>query len=300
MEQTSSERPESKQQQTQKVYPEKQQKPQQKTGMVSIRQNFSEESENLINQLINNLYFGYYTCTSMAYYFDRAEIGLFGLADFFKWCSLEAYQCARLLADYIVVRGGEVEFETIKKPEKNEWGTPLDALQYLIDLKKVINQQVLKVHTNACEQVDPHLTDFLESTILRPLVEFLRKVGVLVANLERAGPRLGEYQFNKDLELHLREIMRDTKLSYSQLPITAVGSPVGVGGFVSHHGHMPSFNPYVSPVVSQSSPVGPATYLPGVGLSTIAGSTPNFNLADVINLVSNIGLSNPMSRSSII
>lgn len=160
----------------------------------------------------------------------------------------------------------------------------------------MINQQVLKVHTNACEQVDPHLTDFLESTILRPLVEFLRKVGVLVANLERAGPRLGEYQFNKDLELHLRDIMRDSRLSYSQLPITAVGSPVGVGGFVSPHGHVPSF----SPAVSQSSPVGPATYLPGVGLSTIAGSNPNFNLADVIHLVSNIGLSNPMSRSRII
>lgn len=104
---------------------------------VSIRQNFSDESENLINQLINNLFFGCYSCTSMAYYFDREDIGLFGMADFFRWCARDSYQCCRLLMDYIVVRGGEVEFDTIKKPEKTEWGTSLEALEYLIDLKKV-------------------------------------------------------------------------------------------------------------------------------------------------------------------
>ena len=104
---------------------------------VTIRQNFSDESENLINQLINNTFFAAYTCTSMAYYFDREDIGLFGMADFFRWCARESYQCCRLLMDYIVVRGGEVEFDTVKKPEKNEWGTPIEALEYLIDLKKV-------------------------------------------------------------------------------------------------------------------------------------------------------------------
>lgn len=74
----------------------------------------------------------------MAYYFDREDIGLFGMADFFRWCARESYQCCRLLMDYIVVRGGDVELDTIKKPEKTEWGTPLEALEYLIDLKKVL------------------------------------------------------------------------------------------------------------------------------------------------------------------
>lgn len=143
----------------------------------------------------------------------------------------------------------------------------------------MINQQVLKVHNQACEQVDPHLTDFLETVILRPLVEFIRKVGVLVSNLERAGPKLGEYQFNKDLELHLQQVMRDVKVSYhSQLPLTAVGAPVppvipGIG----------------APGVSLVSPVGPVNYLPNIGMSTLSGSTPNFNLTDVIHLISNFG-----------
>jgi len=214
----------------------------------------------------------------MTYYFDREDIGLFGMANFYRWCAREGYQCARLLMDYLVVRGGEVQFKTIKKPEKDEWGTPLEALEYLIDLKKVINQQVLKAHSVGCENNDAHLKDFLETVILRPLVEFLRKVAVLITNLDRAGSKLGEYEFNKDLELYLLDIMRDVKVS--QLPITAVGAPFPqvssslVGSLLT-----PSLAP------STVSPLGPSTYVPGFN-----ATTPNFNLADVINLMSNIGL----------
>lgn len=214
----------------------------------------------------------------MAYYFDREDIGLFGMANFYRWCAREGYQCARLLMDYLVVRGGEVQFKSIKKPEKDEWGTPLEALEYLVDLKKVINQQVLKVHSVGCEGNDAHLKDFLETVILRPLIEFLRKVAVLITNLERAGSKLGEYQFNKDLELYLLDLMRDVKVSH--LPITAVGAPVPqvstgpVGSLLTASLAPPTM-----------SPLGPSKYAPGYG-----APSPNFNLADVINLISNIGL----------
>lgn len=145
---------------------------------------------------------------------------------------------------------------------------------------------MLKVHSQACDQVDPHLTDFLETVILRPLVEFIRKVGVLVANLERAGPKLGEYQFNKDLELHLQQVMRDVKVSHSQLPITAVGAPVPP--------LTPSFigTPNISPTWSGS-----------INLPNTTGWTPGFNLTDVIHSISNFGLGGPtnfMGRSRIL
>jgi len=217
----------------------------------------------------------------MTYYFDRQDIGLFGMANFYRWCAREGYQCSRLLMDYLVVRGGEVQFQTIKKPEKNEWGTPIQSLEYLLNLKKSINQQVLKVHSVACESKDAHLNDFLETVILRPLVEFVRKVAVLIVNLERAGPKLGEYQFNKDLELYLLELMRDVRVSH--LPVTAVGAPV----------------PHLStgPIGSLLTPsLAPSTVSPignyGFGVS----STPNFNLSDVISLISNIGLTSMPSH----
>jgi ferritin len=220
----------------------------------------------------------------MAYYFDREDIGLFGMANFYRWCAREGYQCARLLMDYLVVRGGEVQFKTIKKPEKDEWGTPLESLQYLVDLKKVINQQVLKVHSSACESNDAHLRDFLETVLLRPLVEFLRKVAVLITNLERAGTKLGEYQFNKDLELYLLDIMRDVKVS--NLPITAVGAPVPQA--------TSAIASLLTPILAPStvSPLGPSKYVPGFGVTTS-----NFSLSDVINLFSNIGLTSMGHKS---
>lgn len=183
---------------------------------VSVRQNFSEESENLINQLINTFLVKSYTCNSMAYYFDRDDVGQFGMADFNRWCARDGYLCARILMDYVIVRGGKVVFDTVRKPEKMEWGSPVESLQSLLDIKRCVYEQVLKVYKNACDNNDPHLTDFLETEIIRPLVEFIRKVGVLVSNCRTAGPNIGEYQFNKDLELHLVEIMRESKLGYTQ------------------------------------------------------------------------------------
>lgn len=51
---------------------------------VDIRQNFSQEVEQEINDLIHLLMIGGYQCLAMATYFDRDEIGLFGMAHFAK------------------------------------------------------------------------------------------------------------------------------------------------------------------------------------------------------------------------
>lgn len=179
---------------------------------VSIRQNFHKDSESLINDLINmSLELGY-TCKSMAYYFDRDDIGLYGMSDFNRWCAREAFATARYLMDYIVVRGGRVQFETIKKPDTEEWGSPLESLQSLLKYKQKLNALVLKVHDSATDNHDPHLNDFIESEILKPLVSFIRKIGVLISNLKRAGPNLGEYQFNKDLNQYLKDFMKTSSV----------------------------------------------------------------------------------------
>lgn len=181
---------------------------------VSIRQNFSDDCESGINSLINQILYGSYICNSMAYYFDRDDVGLFGVADFYRWCGIQTYHCSRLLMDYIVFRGGKVNFDTIKKPERQEWGSPLESLEYVLDINQYVNKQVLQLNQCACEHKDPHLTDFLEKELLRPMVEFIHKIGVLVSNLRLAGSEIGEYEFNKDLELHLIEIMSNPKLRY--------------------------------------------------------------------------------------
>lgn len=161
---------------------------------VTIRQNFDESSESLLNQLINVIFFGNYTFHSMAYYFDRVDIGLTGFADLNLHCAIDAYKTVRKLMDYVVLRGGQCVFDDIKKPEKQEWGTPLDSLEYLLNYKKLINEMALKCHQNAENKRDAHLTDFLETEVLEPMTSFIRKVGILISNLKKAGPGLGKFQ----------------------------------------------------------------------------------------------------------
>lgn len=171
-----------------------------------VKQNLHPESEKCLNECINAFLYGAYNCKSMAYYFDRDDIGMFGMANFNKWCSAKGFNDAKLMMDHITIRGGNVVFDEIKKPERDEWGTPLESLEQLLSYKLCLYKCVNKCHKSAHETRDPHLNHFLETMILRPMVVFIRRVGVLIANLKRAGSGLGEYQLNKDLECYLEEM----------------------------------------------------------------------------------------------
>lgn len=168
-------------------------------GRVSIRQNLSDESVDQINQLINLFWQADYVCHSMAYYFDRAEVGLYGLAVFNRKCAFNNFRLAQKLMDYLVVRGGRVVLDDIDKPDTLEWGQPVESLQSLLNVKKSLYDAALKVHTTAEKAQDPHLTDFIEEEYIRPLSLSIRRLGVLISNLQTAGQGLGVYQFNKHI-----------------------------------------------------------------------------------------------------
>lgn len=173
-----------------------------RSSRVSIRQNLSDESENQINQLINLFWQSDYICHSMAFYFDRADIGLYGLARLYRKCSHYTFKMTKELMDYLVVRGGRVVFDEIKKPERQEWGQPLEALQTLLNVKKSLYDAALNVHNTAEKSQDAHLDDFIEEEYIRPLSLAVRRIGVLISNLETAtgtNQTLGVYQFNKHL-----------------------------------------------------------------------------------------------------
>lgn len=55
-----------------------------KYRLVDIRQNFSQEVETEINEFVHMLMIGGYQFLSMATYFDRDDVALFGMAHFAK------------------------------------------------------------------------------------------------------------------------------------------------------------------------------------------------------------------------
>ena len=70
---------------------------------------------------------------------------------------------------------------------------------------------MLKVHTQACEQIDPHLTDFLEEFLLRPISLWIRRLNVIICDTKKAGPTLGTYQLNKHLSYNMQLFFETNK-----------------------------------------------------------------------------------------
>lgn len=170
-------------------------------GKSQIRQNFHETSEQAINDQINLELTASYVYQSMAIYFDRDDIALPGFSGFFKHNSEEEREHAEKLMKYVNKRGGRVVLKDVKRPDKDEWGNGLDALQSALELEKKVNESLLDLHKVATNAADPHLCDFVESEFLGEQVEAIKKLGEMITKLKRAGPQgLGEYLFDKDIK----------------------------------------------------------------------------------------------------
>lgn len=116
------------------------------TSPSLIRQNFHAEIEAGINKQINLELYASYVYHSMAFYFDRDDVAFPGFCKFFKHQSDEEREHAEKLMSYQNKRGGRIVLKDIQRPEKDEWGTPLQALQTALTLEKNVNQSLLALH----------------------------------------------------------------------------------------------------------------------------------------------------------
>ncbi|KAH9496523.1 hypothetical protein Btru_043269 [Bulinus truncatus] len=162
------------------------------------RINFHVESEAGLNQQINLELQASYTYQSMASYFDRDDVALPGFHKFFKKQADEEKEHAEKLMKYQNKRGGRVVLQDIKKPEFDQWGTGLEAMQAALQLEKKVNQSLLDLHALCGRHEDSQMADFLESEFLVEQVESIKEIGNYITNLKRVGPSLGEYTFDKE------------------------------------------------------------------------------------------------------
>ncbi|KAK6472901.1 ferritin [Huso huso] len=156
-----------------------------------VRQNFHQDCEAAIKAAIN---------LSMSYYFDRDDVALHNFAKFFKHQSHEEREHAEKLMKQQNQRGGRIFLQDVRKPERDEWGSGLEALECALQLEKSVNQSLLDMHKVASERNDPHMCDFIETHYLDEQVKSIKELGDWVTNLRRMGaPQNGmaEYLFDK-------------------------------------------------------------------------------------------------------
>uniref|UniRef100_A0AC34FL44 Ferritin n=1 Tax=Panagrolaimus sp. ES5 TaxID=591445 RepID=A0AC34FL44_9BILA len=163
-----------------------------------IRQNFAVAVEAGLNKQINIELYASYVYLSMSYYFDRDDVALENIAKWMKKQSEEEREHAQILMKYQNTRGGRLVLQNVQKPEKDEWGTALEAYEAAMALEKFNNQSLLELHDLAGENNDSQMCDFLEGTFLKEQVESIEEIGKMITALKRVGPGLGEYMFDKE------------------------------------------------------------------------------------------------------
>ncbi|KAM7270671.1 hypothetical protein ACFE04_029885 [Oxalis oulophora] len=167
------------------------------------RQKYADDCEAALNEQINVEYNVSYVYHSLYAYFDRDNVALKGLANFFKESSLEEREHAEKLMEYQNKRGGRVKLQSIVMPPSEydhaEKGDALYAMELALSLEKLTNEKLLNLHKVASENNDPQLADFIESEFLAEQVESIKKISEYVAQLRRVGKGHGVWHFDKML-----------------------------------------------------------------------------------------------------
>ncbi|XP_065105534.1 ferritin, heavy polypeptide 1a [Paramisgurnus dabryanus] len=165
-----------------------------------VRQNFEEACEAAVNRQVNMEMYASYVYLSMSYFFDRDDQALPNFAKFFRHQSHEEREHAEKLMKFQNQRGGRIFLQDVKKPERDEWGSGLEALECALKLEKSVNHSLLELHKLSSQHNDPHMCDFIETHYLDEQVKSIKELGDWVTNLRRMGaPQNGmaEYLFDK-------------------------------------------------------------------------------------------------------
>ncbi|WP_201283009.1 ferritin family protein, partial [Klebsiella pneumoniae] len=99
-----------------------------------MRQNYHQDCEAAINRQINLELYASYVYLSMGYYFDRDDQALHNFAKFFRHQSHEEREHAEKLMKLQNQRGGRIFLQDVKKPERDEWGSGVEALECALQL----------------------------------------------------------------------------------------------------------------------------------------------------------------------
>ncbi|CAL1685371.1 unnamed protein product [Lasius platythorax] len=167
--------------------------------MSLVRQNFHEECEDGVNKQINLELYASYVYLSMAYYFDRSDVALPGLYNYFKKASDEEREHAMKFLTYQNKRGGDIVLTDVQAPTRRDWNSAKDAMTEALQLEKKVNQKLLELHGIASTHNDANFLDFLETEFLQEQVDAIKEISDHVTNLERVGEGLGVFIFDKKL-----------------------------------------------------------------------------------------------------
>ena len=152
------------------------------------RQNWSEKCENELNIQIGKEYNASMAYHMLSCYFNRDDVGINKLVEFFDTASLEEREHANKLMHYQTMRGGIVKPINWGYSEMVELEKPndiLEAFNISLELERTINQSLLNLHAVASEDGDPQFTDYLEGEFLSEQVTSISELSKMISVIKR-------------------------------------------------------------------------------------------------------------------
>jgi ferritin heavy chain len=174
--------------------------------------NWHKECENIVNKQIGVEYWASYQYHLMWSYFDRSDVALKNIADFFKKSSLEERDHAHKFMEYQNLRGGEVKLDGvlegsldyINKDPKKTASNVIESFKKALEMEQIVYKNLLGLHRVGDRCGDPQFTDFLEGEYLEEQVSAINEITKYIAQLEIIGDNShGVWHFNKELNNNL-------------------------------------------------------------------------------------------------
>ena len=155
--------------------------------------NWHKKCEHIVNKQIQLEYWASYQYHLMWSYFDKSEVGLHNIANFFKKSSEEEREHAHTLMEYQNLRGGNVLLNGIEEvslhylQENKNINDVLVSFKKSLEMEQIVYESLLQVHKVAEVCKDPQFTDFIEGTYLNEQIDALNEISKYVSQLERIG-----------------------------------------------------------------------------------------------------------------
>ena len=92
-----------------------------------------------------------------------------------------------MLMQYQRDRGGQIELRDIRRPERDTWGTKLEACKAALQLVKDIGDSLLSLRRVAKKNSDRHMMGFISDSLLIKQAESVFALSSFLTKLKTAG-----------------------------------------------------------------------------------------------------------------
>jgi ferritin heavy chain len=155
--------------------------------------NWNIECENVVNEQIQLEYWASYQYHIIWSYFDRNDVGISNIAEFFRKNSVEEREHAEKFMSYQNLRGGKVTLNGVQSVDLSYLDNMesnndvLASFEKALEMENIIYTSLINVHKTSEKYSDPQFGDFVEGEFLKEQVHAISEITKYISQLKRIG-----------------------------------------------------------------------------------------------------------------